>query len=209
MAEPNDVQKSSVDEEWSRIIGQTNAFLGHVQTLSQREPGSVESPEPQLQEEPSVPTEDDETAFVAAFPRSSQSLAVAFHLEGRAISRARAAYQELTGFRLRVVSLSSLRPEVIFDEPIVLPGKLELELNLPHRSSFVLVAVGVLDGRGDFRPLAHTPPVALSPAMSYPKEPTPPVFVDVQTSAAVARPKPPELPLKEDEVNENISSWRE
>lgn len=209
MAEPTDVLKSAVDEEWSHILGQTNAFLGHVQTLAQREPAQIESSEPQPPEEQTpLPTEDDETAFVAVFPRSTQRLAVSFQVEGRAISRARALYKELTGFRLRVMSISSAQPEIIFDETIALPGKTELELSLPQRASFVLVAVGVLDAQGTFRPLAHAPPVALTPAVSYPKEHAPPIFIDVQTAATVSLPATPLLPIKEEDPSEtSTSSW--
>jgi hypothetical protein len=209
MAEPADVLKSSVDEEWSHILGQTNAFLGHVHTLAQREPTQLESSEPQPPEEQtSLPTEEDETAFVAVFPRSTQRIAVSFQVEGRAISRARALYKELTGFRLRVMSISSAQPEIVFDEAIALPGKTELELSLPQRASFVLVAVGVLDAQGAFRPLAHAPPVALTPAVSYPKEHAPPIFIDVQTAATVSQPATPLLPIKEEEPSEtSTSSW--
>jgi hypothetical protein len=207
MADTNDIQKTSVDEEWSKILGQTDAFLGHVLTLTQKS-STAEIPTP-TPEEPSEATsaEDDDTAFVSAFPRSSQRIAVSFHIEGRAISRARAAYQELTGFRLRIITLSSPTPEVAFDEPIALPGKVELEIELPRRAAFVLVAVGVLDGRGDFRPLAHASPVALSPAMSYPKDPTPPVFINTQNAAPIRPPEVPPLPPLDDPSTENLSSW--
>jgi hypothetical protein len=208
MAEPIDVQKSAADEEWSFILGQTNAFLGHVQNLAQREPNQIESSEPQaLEEQAPLPTEEDETAFVAVFPRSTQRIAVSFQVEGRAISRARALYQELTGFRLRVMSISSAHPEIVFDEPIALPGKTELELSLPQRASFVMVAVGVLDAKGVFRPLAHAPPVALSPAVSYPKEHAPPIFIDLQTAATVAVAATPLPPSKDEDPSEINSSW--
>jgi hypothetical protein len=206
MAEPNDVQKSSVDDEWSRILGQTNAFLGHVQTLAQREPTPIESGESPLSEA-THQSQEDETAFIAVFPRSTQRIAISFQIEGRALSRARALYQELTGFRLRVMSISSALPELIFDEPVTLPGKTDLELSLPQRASFVLVAVGVLDGQGRFRPLAHAPPVALSPAVSYPKEHAPPIFIDVQTAAMVVVPATPLLPIKDEDPLETNSSW--
>lgn len=207
MAEPNDINRRTIDEEWSRIIGQTNAFLGHVQSLVQREASAA----PLQQEEPiavASTQEDDDTAFVAAFVRSSTHVAIAFHIEGRAISRAKAAYGEPLTFHLRVLSMASLEPEVIFDEPISLPGKAELEIELPKKAAFILVSVGVLDRQQSFHSIAHAAPVAISPSAIYPKEPPPPVFLDLNTASTTTKAgELPALAHDDESKDPNLFSW--
>jgi hypothetical protein len=171
------------DEEWRHILGQTNAFLGRVQSLVGQE---APAPSPSTPEPRPSPANSDEPQvdLVSAIPRSQSAFAISFEISGRALARARATYGEPLMPRLRVLLVSGREPESFLDEPLELPGRGELELELSERASFALVSVGVIDPQGEFRSLAHAAPLPLSPAASL-KETPPARFVSLPGGEAL------------------------
>jgi hypothetical protein len=204
MTDPKDEARARADEEWSRILGQTTAFLGRVQALVTEE--VARRPAPAKAADP--PTAEELEDIVAAFPRTLGELLVAYEISARALARARAAYGEISAPRLRVLAFSRRAPEIIAEIPLVLPGRGEEAVALPKRAGFVLAAIGVSDPEGAFRPIAHAEPVPLAPAALYPRGNIPSLWIEpgAKEPPAAALDRPAEVPALDEEPQKTPGS---